>query len=684
MGFISKAIDYIAKEAVTRVPWVKTTGVDKTYGRTSNFDFEKMVTNYKSWPYACANRNAYSVAKMSLDLYHKTRAADGTEENVQIYDHIFLDLLNNVNPFFNKFELWSLTVIFLELTGNAYWWMPKNGLGVPECIWVMPTPWTKIVPDENKFIKGYVVTPPSSGKGIPFEEDEVVHFKYPSPFSLYYGASPLMAAAYSADLNTHSKQWGISYFMNNAQPSGVLQTKNTLTPDAYRRLQDNWNRKHRGSSKAGKIAILEQELQYMKIGSDMGDMAFPELSRMNRDEILAIMGVPASKLGLVEDVNRANAEANDYTYQKETIVPKQKLIEEKINEKVMPIYDTGLYVEFESPVPEDKEFRLRERTEGIRSGYSSIDDERLIDDKEPYELPETQTPLIPFSVTPAGTIEATDPNPAPVPEPEPASTDSGDKAITKGKKMSREAKWNVFSAMMKPLEKIFAKTMETYFREQHSIVMQNINRFKSMGKAANEQNLEDDIMFNMNEQNAKLVGKGKPVITQAFSSGAELAAAEMGISFDLIEPAIVRAVDPRIDFFAKSVNETTLKLIKKNVTAGLELGETIDEIAARLDKIYDFRIKHSSKLTSQTEVIGASNEGQLYSYKEAGVEEKEWLTAMDEKVRSSHRGIKNVKIDEAFITGNGNRLLYPGDRSSGASASDVINCRCTVIGVFKD
>ena len=123
-----------------------------------------------------------------------------------------------------------------------------------------------------------------------------------------------------------------------------------------------------------KLAILERGLKYQQVGSGLKDMNFQDLGRSVRDEILAIFGVPASKLGLVEDVNRANADTNDYTYQKETILPKLRLIEEKLNEKLMPLYDTGLVVKFDNPVPEDKDFRLREISEHIRTGYSSIDE----------------------------------------------------------------------------------------------------------------------------------------------------------------------------------------------------------------------------------------------------------------------------------------------------------------------
>jgi hypothetical protein len=43
-----------------------------------------------------------------------------------------------------------------------------------------------------------------------------------------------------------------------------------------------------------------------------------------------------------------------------------------------------------------------------------------------------------------------------------------------------------------------------------------------------------------------------------------------------------------------------------------------------------------------------------------------------------------VPIDQPFITPTGSRMMYPGDRSEGAPAGDVANCRCTMIGLIVE
>lgn len=60
-----------------------------------------------------------------------------------------------------------------------------------------------------------------------------------------------------------------------------------------------------------------------------------------------------------------------------------------------------------------------------------------------------------------------------------------------------------------------------------------------------------------------------------------------------------------------------------------------------------------------------------------------WVTAKDERVRSSHRPMNGQERDfgEAFRSGNGIKLMYPGDPS--APAKEIVHCRCTRVTVYR-
>ncbi|ADH63097.1 hypothetical protein Mesil_1199 [Allomeiothermus silvanus DSM 9946] len=85
-----------------------------------------------------------------------------------------------------------------------------------------------------------------------------------------------------------------------------------------------------------------------------------------------------------------------------------------------------------------------------------------------------------------------------------------------------------------------------------------------------------------------------------------------------------------------------------------------------------------------------ANRAQYEALLAQGYTHLRWLTARDNRVRVAHGSSRFdhrrmdgviVPIGEFFITPSGSRLRYPGDRSLGAPAGEVVNCRCTVVGV---
>lgn len=62
---------------------------------------------------------------------------------------------------------------------------------------------------------------------------------------------------------------------------------------------------------------------------------------------------------------------------------------------------------------------------------------------------------------------------------------------------------------------------------------------------------------------------------------------------------------------------------------------------------------------------------------------KQWIATMDSRTRASHLAAhgQTVGVGEDFVV-DGERLAHPGD--PGASASQVVNCRCRVVAVLPD
>lgn len=332
-------------------------------------DPAEQVRHYKHWVFAAVQAIAFQVAGTRLALYARTR--DGVEEVTQ---HPFLDLMERVNPFHTRFWLWAETLTFLELTGNAYWYVARNGLGTPAELWLAHSQHMRVVPDRRTFIQGYVYS--RGGEEVPFAREEIVHLKYPNPANPYYGRGPLQAAADAVDAHESMKRAEWNGFRHGIFPSLALESDQPLTPETVERLRVTFEQKYASPEQAGRPLVLERGLHAKPVSLSPREMDFLRSSRATRDEILAIFRVPAAVLGLTEDVNRSVADAMDLIFARYCIAPKLRLIEDQLNQDLLPQYDARLFCRFEGVVPEDREQSRADREANLRHGVTTINEER--------------------------------------------------------------------------------------------------------------------------------------------------------------------------------------------------------------------------------------------------------------------------------------------------------------------
>lgn len=400
------------------------------YGRewAKRYDDTSLLNAYRSWVYVCSSLNAACVASASLKLY-VTKASKGTKiyastkavplfkkeklfqkfdrltivksaaDIEEITEHPLLTLLNNVNPFMNYRDLFELTDLHQELTGTAYWWLKLGGLGIPEEVWVMQPDRMTVIPDREKFIRGYRWT--IGAEKWDYEPNEIIQFKYPNPNDPYYGASPLQAVADCYNINQNMNIYENAVFTNSARPSGFFTTEQEVDDASFERLKAEVLEVYGGVMNTGKTGLMDRGVKFEPVNWTPREMSFLKGRQWTKEEIYAAYGVP---LGLFDkDANRANAEAAQYTYMKFGITPRCSRLEEKLNEKLCPIYDEKLFVAFEDIVPEDKEYRLKEDVEYSKIGARLINEIRASRGEEPVDggdIPYVNQGMVPLGTPP--------------------------------------------------------------------------------------------------------------------------------------------------------------------------------------------------------------------------------------------------------------------------------------------
>ena len=128
------------------------------------------------------------------------------------------------------------------------------------------------------------------------------------------------------------------------------------------------------------------------------------------------------------------------------------------------------------------------------------------------------------------------------------------------------------------------------------------------------------------------------------------------------------------------------KRITAAVTSGILQGKGVRKIAADLrTRLVDMSVESAIR-TARTAVTAAENGGRYDTFREAeelGIKGKyKWVSTLDARTRPAHqRADGQVRdADKPFVV-DGEKLMFPGDKSLGASGWNLYNCRCSYVDV---
>lgn len=682
-------------------------------------DYKSLVKKYSGWVYACAHINAISCAQIPLRLYaakssKKTKSLFSTKsirpERMsylgdspsthrfvlkafaveEVIEHPFLELMIQVNEFMNGFDLMESLFLHQDLTGNAYWIILRGPLGIPEQIWPLMPQYIKIVPDRQKFISHFEYTVNLAEKHI-IKPEDMVHFKTVNPRSAFYGLGPLQACVVAADLSIAMNTYETNLMQNSALPEFAIKLPETagIPPEEEQeRTTKKWVKRFGGIKKAGKPAYLFGGADIKPISLSPKEMAYLHGRKATLNEIAAVFGVPMSKL-TTENVNRANAEAGDYSYMKDTILPRLRKVEQKLNEKLLPIYDERLFCAFDNPVPADKEFRLKEQDSHIKNGYSSINQERQIDGVE--EVDWGNAPMLPMNLVPVG------------------SGLMGTEAPQKRIRIAQDAITIKAPRRLPPLghptnfiNQPFIEAVQEVFRAQAREVLDNFDRdIKTIKIQA------DDLisaLFDMQKWNKVLGEKKEPFVRYTLMSGGERALRQIAEEqiFDPMNPKVFSALEKQRIGSVQSTNSDVIKRLRKTLAMGMELNETVPDLRKRVVGVFEELEKYSAERIARTETIWAWNEGAVQGYIQSGVvEKKQWLSSSDSRSCDFCPTLdgKTISVEANYFEKGGDDLdVIIGKDEDGKEIHRTLSfvyedvghpplhpsCRCAIVAVVEE
>ena len=354
--------------------------------------------------FACVKVLSETLAGMPAMLYRKK--ADGDRESRN--DLAIYDILHNApNEEMSPFNFKEACMVSLNTGGNAVCEKLVNKYG--DLVGLYPYHWSMVNIDREIETGKLVYKIRSGTKEKTLDRSQVFHIPGLS-FDGVVGLSPVSYAASAIRLGLSYEQFGVNFYKNGANASGVFSFPASLSEPAFQRLKEDLAKNYTGLVNTGKPILLEEGGDFKQLTIKPADAQFIESKKFQIEDIARIFRVP---LHLIQNLDRAtnnNIEHQSLEFVMYTMIPWFKRWEENINMQLLTPLErkAGFYVEFkiDTLLRGDAKSRAEAYAAGRQWGWLSVNDIRKLENMSPIENGDIY--LQPLNMGEAGKIQHED------------------------------------------------------------------------------------------------------------------------------------------------------------------------------------------------------------------------------------------------------------------------------------
>jgi HK97 family phage portal protein len=673
MGNITNALKYRIQKALTFAgesfsTWKNTASRYRTR--------RAFLRAYRGIVWACINAISDDVAKYQPIFNQK----DNRNGKLTQRQHEFMQVLERPNPrMTSKFDLMFATQAFLELVGNAYWYLSveERSRKVVE-IYMMRPDRVKVCPDKNTGdIIGYTFRD-DDGTEIPLDVDEVQHFKTFNPEDEYYGLGTVESGIIYIETEEDSAIFQRNFIKNQASPSGILTINGKIEKEQFNKVKAQWKEKTEGLANVGKTLFIRgADANFTKIGLSLGDLDMEKLKTLTEDKILKMFRVPKIILGETDQagLGRGNAETADYVFATRTIEPKLLRIDDGVQNIIRRNYKDGnVIVTHVSQVPEDVDRTLAEEDKLVNRVMT------VNEIRERRGLPKVDGGdqlYVGFNMTPINQ----------------AGTDNSSSKSVKKISVTVAKKDATEQTFFRQLDTIDQKTVKEYKRRiksdlktQRDAVIDGLAAYAASIKdipADQVAKAYEEILPNSNQEADKSMEWLLPLMILAISQGAEAALALMDVSEDFnFSTAARNAAEAAARRVVTDFTSQTVQKLQQVIAEGVNAGETLAQLTKRVRKVYDDALGWRTDRLSDSESHKNINKGVQLGFQQAGVKKKRWVALGSnpcEYCRAMDGSI--IEVESAYVPKGGTMVGEDGgevvqDYDAVENAHAHANCHC--------
>lgn len=131
-----------------------------------------------------------------------------------------------------------------------------------------------------------------------------------------------------------AQNYSSSFFANGAHITGVVEYPEPLEPHQATMLSNRFQAQYSGPDKAGKVAVLDNNAKYQKIGLTPQEAALIDFRKLTVEDVARIFKIPAHLLAMLDRATFNNIEQMAADFVTHTLTPWVRKLEDEFNDKL--------------------------------------------------------------------------------------------------------------------------------------------------------------------------------------------------------------------------------------------------------------------------------------------------------------------------------------------------------------
>jgi len=690
LGIVAKA-----EPSVPAAALMQAAGSSPKYTDASWENYAKYGYQANSVVYRCIQAIVQNFAAAPLKCFT-------TSDNDPVPNHPAELIFKRPSQMMTGFRFWETYWIHWFISGNVMLYKARlaSTRGVKE-LWLLRPDRVKIVAGDS-LIRQYIYT--LNGVDYPIDPSDIIHDMAYNPTDDWFGQSPLLAGLREIDTDNEATDFVKSTLENRSVAPGImlfLDESARLDKAMQDRFKETWQTNYSGENR-GRVGLMQGVKDAKVVSLNMKDMMMPDLRSLDEARICSLFGVPPIIAGVKAGLDRStfsNFEEARKAFWEDTVEPLQNRVDDLMNAFLMPEFDNQTYCTFDNssisalaPVQNSK---IETAVKGLGSGLFTRNEAR-----ERVGLPVVEGGDIFLTGTAAADPGVDD-----------VDVDRDDTLDVSGKHSCS----HTHKATEKPVgsrsvglvqgalgriktaekwyDRMFA-LMDGVIKDQHAEYLKMAGVKSADGMERKDppplQSLdltESQWQELMTIWTANAAQKFGSAMAEQITTAARMAAEEIGLSFNIDNHRLLKFIDNYTYKFAAKISETSAEGVRQVIRNGFESGIDFDEIITNLaDKFGDWSSTRA-EMVARTEVIRASNYGAKEAWRQAGVEEVQWLASDDACGYCIDLDGKVVGINENFFNVGDEFLPEGADAPLKINYEDIgapplhPQCRCTLLTV---